>query len=293
MAATARGVMEFEQFLAREPLYAQAFARLQASPALALSARAVFNSLGEELSPIASDILGFVDRMFPPGYMEQYVRRTVALGEMQRRFNRNPCLATLGDPDAKISREAYVLSLLLSIVFTRHRFAIFRAMDEFLLTRAPSGRIAIIGSGPGYEVRTTLMRLPDWAIDAYDTDAEMHRYAREMIGGDAGRVTFRGEFPGDALTRYDAVACCEMLEHLRKPEKLLQDVRSRLEPKGELFVTMAVNIAQEDHVFLYPDAESCRRQLEECGFAIRREWTASQALFPTPVFRGNYIAVAG
>jgi phage gp29-like protein len=61
---------------------------------------------------------------------------------------------------------------------------------------------------------------------------------------------------------------------------------------------MAVNIAQEDHIFWYPDADSCRLQVREAGLKIVSEWVTSQTTLPPPADReaafrrGNYVAVA-
>ena len=38
-----------------------------------------------------------------------------------------------------------------------------------------------------------------------------------------------------------------------------------------MFLTMAVNIAQEDHVFLYGSVEQAQRQVLDCGYRIVRE----------------------
>ena len=77
----------------------------------------------------------------------------------------------------------------------------------------------------------------------------------------------------------------------------LRAVREYLSDRGRAFVTMAVNIAQEDHVFLYPSIEACRTQLRDSGLHVISEWLAPQVVLGLPANRekdfkkGNYIAV--
>jgi hypothetical protein len=64
-----------------------------------------------------------------------------------------------------------------------------------------------------------------------------------------------------------------------------------------MFATMAINIAQEDRVFLYPTINSCSEQIQNCGLVAAREWISPQTIFAVPedraegFKRGNYIAV--
>ena len=74
-------------------------------------------------------------------------------------------------------------------------------------------------------------------------------------------------------------------------------MRDCLKDTGLMFVTMAINIAQEDHVFLYRSIDSCRKQICDIGFKVLSEWIAPQTIFALPENReedfkkGNYVAV--
>jgi trans-aconitate methyltransferase len=89
----------------------------------------------------------------------------------------------------------------------------------------------------------------------------------------------------------------EVLEYLPDPARALGTLRDCLKAGGRMFVTMAINIAQEDHVFLYPAINSCREQIQNCGLSVTREWISPQTIFaPLMIERkefkkGNYIAV--
>ena len=239
--------------------------------------------------------------------MAEYIRRAEALAALQERFDREPSVATLSGPAEPVPRDRYNISLLLSIVFTNHRFEIMQQLDAFLADcTEPAGRIASVGTGTGYELRLTARTLPPgWTIESYDTDETVRADAQHYLEffGVKRPVVWGNEFPLDEVRpdsrgKYSAIVLCEVLEHLPDPLQCLRSVREYLAPGGRAFVTMAVNIAQEDHIFLYPDVDSCRIQLREAGLNIVSEWVTPQTTLPPPadreaVFRkGDYVAVA-
>ena len=172
-----------------------------------------------------------------------------------------------------------------------------------LATRRATGRVVAIGVGAGYELLLAARILHGWQIEAYEIDEAMRNRARGLwsfFNVDAVKelgVMFPLErFDPDVTRSYDGVVMCELCEHLRDPFEALTNVRKYLKDDGQAFVTMAINIAQEDHVFLYPTIDACRVQLQTAGFQILWEWLAPQVLNPPrerqKSFRkGNYVAV--
>jgi SAM-dependent methyltransferase len=295
----------FEVFLQSHPRYCSAYDRLfAASRLLGTSAQLVYELHSETLGSVADSILSFVESAYPSNYLDIYISRVQRMAELQAKFDANPSPTTLGDSTA-VSTEAYSLALLLSIVFTSHRFEIMQALDKFLRTlpAEPSGHLASVGCGTGYELKLAAELLPTWSIAGYDTEAEMHGKAEQLLRffHISKAVEFRNVFPlteGSPIERqYDAIILCELLEHLPDPAQALRTVRKQLKDNGKLFLTAAINIAQEDHVFLYPDIETCRRQLSACGLAVEEEWIAPQTIRIPPANReigfrkGNYIAI--
>jgi SAM-dependent methyltransferase len=238
----------------------------------------------------------------------EYVVRVAGLEELQNRFDVNSRVEFLGDPSAVVPRDRYNISLLLSIVLTNHRFEIMRELDGFLRRLGPdTRRIASIGTGTGFELRLIASALPlRLRIESYDIDPtakeEAVRYLR-FFGIDPTMI-FANEFPLDFVdasfeNAFDALILCEVLEHLPNPARALANVRNCLTGNGHAFLTMAVNIAQEDHIFLYDDLESCRRQIRDAGLEIVREWITPQTSVIPPAdpadraigFRkGNYVS---
>ena len=95
------------------------------------------------------------------------------------------------------------------------------------------------------------------------------------------------------------MVACEILEHLERPVAALRSLRRTLHAHGRLFATVAVNLAQEDHIALFRTAAEGRALLEEAGLSVEREWLAPMAVTAfeeadrSRIFRkGNYIAVA-
>jgi SAM-dependent methyltransferase len=298
----------FDSFRREHPPYDRAYAQLAAAdPALALSAQTVFALQGRKLGPVAAAILEWIEASHEPGFISRYVERVRGLNELQRRFLAAPSPRTLGDPTAVVDREAYDLALLLSFIFSHHRFEILLELKAFLdFIRGPRGRIASVGMGTGYEIFLIAEKLKNWTIEGYDTDERCRHNAARLLAhfGVAAPIVLGGLFPldtpaDDLRGRYDAIVMCELLEHLESPLYALLAAREYLAPGGHLFITMAVNIAQEDHLFLYPDIASCRAQVAAAGLRVLHERIAPVRFHPqsqrtqgeAELTRGNYVAV--
>jgi SAM-dependent methyltransferase len=295
----------FEEFLAACPVYGELCRELESADfKLAFAATAVHAVHGDELARVAPPLIGYARRRFGADLAARYAERSRHLEQMQRQFDRDPRVETLGRPDQPIDREAYHIALLLSIVFTNHRFEIMLRLEEFFANLPSRGRLAGLGTGTGYELMVAAGKLPGWELESYDIDAAAEGEARRLLEHFETRtpIGFARELPLAApertlLGRYDAIVACEVLEHLPDPAGALSTMREYLTDRGRMFVTMAVNIAQEDHIFLYPDLATCRRQLSDCSLRVVEEWITPQTLWPPPADRekdfkrGNYIAV--
>jgi len=238
------------------------------------------------------------------------VARVSGLRRLQSEFEKTGRYIAASSKDVQpIDSEQYKLALLISFICTSHRFDILRSLVSFLRThcRAPKELLSV-GYGTGYELKLAFEEAPGWRIVAFDTSPDSYEYAAELL-------RFFG-YPIDCLHqdlfsfdcrdgvtvhrgRFGKVILCELLEHLDDPKAALRSVRNVLARGGLLFCTMAVNIAQEDHVYLYRSAEQARTEILECGFDIVREilapvviLTFSEAQRAQLFRKGNYICVA-
>lgn len=293
-----------------ELAYEQALQRLEVLDRRLALAAAVVDATHSNAAEVAAPILAYASDAFPGrDAVEVYVQRARELAVLQDRFDADPREETLGDPQAHIDRAAYNISLLLSIAFTNHRFEIMQQMAQFLAgCDSTAGRIASIGTGTGYELELMATLLPPaWQIESYDIDESVQVDARAFLNyfGVTRTITWGKEFPlvedppAEYRNRYDAVVMCELLEHLPTPQAALTGAGKCLTEGGRVFATMAINIAQEDHVYLYADIASCRTQINQAGFRILSEWITPQTtLVPARdreanFKKGNYVAVLG
>jgi len=295
----------FDLFMQDHRLYRSAFQQLaDSSRVLVTSAQMVFELYPSELGPVADDILSFATQAYPSDFVQMYLSRVDRLAELQQIFDAHPSLETLGN-GRRVDPASYGVALLLSIVFTNHRFEIMRNVRSFLQQLSSSqtpGSMVSIGCGTGYELKLAGELLSGWRIAAYDTDADMRAQAHQLLEFFhlGNKVEFREYFPlgasADQKGMYDAIMLCEVLEHLANPADALLTLGDCLKPDGRMFVTMAINLAQEDHTYLYQDVSACRHQLQRSGLQIVEEWLAPQSVFLLPPDRetgfkkGNYIA---
>lgn len=299
---------QLDRLFARYPRYAGLYAQVQASDVmLAASARTALVKHGNKLAAAAENILGWMAQAYGEELVPCYVERIGHLNALQERFALAPSAATLCAPDTPVDRDAYDIALLLSFFLTHHRFEILSSLKSFLdFVRAPEGRIASVGMGTGYELYVAANTLQGWALEGYDSDPVCRAGARRLLDhyGVQGDITLGStfaltDFDESCAGRFDAIVLCELLEHLDDPLAALVTTKRYLRPGGAMFVTMAINIAQEDHIYLYPDVAACRAQVLEAGLEILHERALPVLLhedMPTEapagaLFHGNYVAI--
>ncbi|MHC4952285.1 MAG: class I SAM-dependent methyltransferase [Planctomycetota bacterium] len=276
---------------------------------LALSLATLRQMKGDRVEPIASEILGFVAKSGVRDAGRRYSERNQQLQELQRDFDKSGRYPAQRYADIPAyDRDAYDLGLLLSSILTVHRFEILERLLAFLRMPCdgPSSILAV-GYGTGYELRWVRELLPDWELDAFETEPRAQENARRLLRhfGFSTDGLRNAEFPltndtglDQYESRYGKAVLCELLEHLEDPAHALRNLCRVLHPQGRGFVTMAINLAQEDHVHLYRGPDDARRQIREAGLRVVEELLAPVSVFPfedaqrAEVFRrGNYVAV--
>jgi len=270
---------------------------------------AVQRMYGETLRPYAQDILSFLSHRGTACAVEKYVARVGRLRRLQSEFEKTgQYIAASSKHVQPIDSEQYKLALLISFICTSHRFDILRSLVSFLRIRCRAPReLLSVGYGTGYELKLAFDEAPGWRIAAFDSSPDSYEYASELLRffGHPIDCLHQDIFPfewEDVVAhrgRFGKVILCEVLEHLDNPKTALRAMRHVLHREGLLFCTMAVNIAQEDHVYLYRSAEQARAEVLECGFEIVQEILAPVVILPfsetkrAQLFKkGNYICVA-
>jgi hypothetical protein len=277
-----------------------------------LGLRALVALKGPRVDAHRENILRFLVHRYGEVPLAAYLQRLGRLRELQARFQKTGAYEASSYADVPaIDGESYRIALLLSFILTNHRFEILEALEEFL--RATSGNepqeLLSIGFGTGYELKLASSVLPDWRYSAYDTSQESLEYAVDLLtlfGCPTGGLRTESfplevpELPAEHRGRYGKIVLCELLEHLEDPETALRNMRTALHPQGMAFATMAINIAQEDHVYLYRNREDAREQVARAGFTILREFLTPATVIPfkeenrDKIFtKGNYVCVLG
>lgn len=264
----------------------------------------------ERFGPVAEGILAFLDHKYRQTALPAYTRRVQDLRQLQKGFEQTGAYPAACYAEVKsIEDDTYKISLLLSIVCTNHRFEILRELQSFLrMPCAAPQRLLSIGYGTGYELKIVRDILPAWEVEAFDNSETSYAFASELLRFFTCKpVTLRQElFPlnesadiEDYRGAFGKVVACELLEHLEDPAGALRALRKILHDNGQIFLTMAVNIAQEDHVFLYSSAQQARQQVLECGYRILTERLTPAVMLPFEeneremLFKkGNYMCVA-
>ena len=265
---------------------------------------------GETIRPYANDILSFLSHRGTACAVEKYVARVGRLRRLQAEFEKTGrYIAPSSKHVQPIDSEQYKLALLISFICTSHRFDILRSLVSFLRMRCRGPReLLSVGYGTGYELKLAFDEAPGWRIAAFDSSPDSYDYASELLRffGHPIDCLHQDVFPFECRDgvvahreSFGKVILCELLEHLDDPKAALQAMRNVLHPEGLLFCTMAVNIAQEDHVYVYRSAEQARKQVLECGFDIVQEILAPVVILPfseskrAELFKkGNYICIA-
>jgi 2-polyprenyl-3-methyl-5-hydroxy-6-metoxy-1,4-benzoquinol methylase len=75
----------------------------------------------------------------------------------------------------------------------------------------------------------------------------------------------------DLAEPFDAVICCELLEHVPEPALFVQAIRRRLRPGGRLFLSAAVRMESVDHLTLFESTQKVASLLEHEGFDVVKE----------------------
>lgn len=266
---------------------------------------------GDVVVPYANEIFDFLNYRGVADGFSLYVKRCEGLRSLQIEFERDGRYRAAHSADVvPIDREQYNLALLLSFISTSHRFDILDNLLKFFRMPCSAPKEALsVGYGTGYELKLLLQEMPGFNLFAFDSSPDSYRYASDLLRffGYSHDGLRQESFPFDPASlygspykkRFGKIILCELLEHLDEPARALRAMQIVLHQEGLLFCTMAVNLAQEDHVYLYRSIEQARDQVKECGFEIVEEMIAPVVILPIASSRrqeafrkGNYVCVA-
>lgn len=194
----------------------------------------------------------------------------------------------------------YLDGLLMTYVLWPNHARMLAFLTEEFIPRLPNAaRLLEIGPGHGLLGHTVASAVERSEYTALDISASSLRYVEAaferlpvgrpvaLLEGDACRLD------DDRLPlAVDGVICCEVLEHVDDPMRILTAIHDRLAAGGHALVSTVANLEAIDHVYLYDDEHHIRRHIVDTGLEIVAEHFASppgdQSEERVPL---NYVAV--
>lgn len=176
--------------------------------------------------------------------------------------------------------ERYLDGLFLSYAFwPNHVKMIEKYRNSFLPRLDGNARVMEIGVGPGLMASDLCVRHPGVFYQAVDISSASSSWAEDVMklrGISPERFGFieadacAASFPIEA-NAFDAGICCEVLEHVEHPDRLLSNLRSALKPGSSVFLSTVANVEADDHIFLFRDRQHIRSFISEAGFEVQEE----------------------
>ncbi|WP_343733872.1 methyltransferase domain-containing protein [Acidovorax sp.] len=181
-----------------------------------------------------------------------------------------------------------------------------------LLRRVPQGQSSVLELGPGPGAMTRVLLARGHRVTVVENDPEALEVLKtldvEVIPGNLDGKDWLDAIAG---RRFDMVLACDVLEHLQKPEDVLQRLGEFLAPMGQLLISVpniayaGVLAAMRGGVFDYSDKgqldrthvrfftkRSIEKVLLDSGWAPR-VWEANRVPVECSEFAGYWSALSG
>ena len=153
------------------------------------------------------------------------------------------------------------------------------------------GRLLELGSGSGVWSLLSTHFLPQWTSQGVDISGKSVELSTSMAknSGLSNKVQFKA---CDALTfqedgKYNAGISCFLMEHLEKPQLLLQNMAANLEYRGYAFVIAALTAAEVDHIYEFRRESEIVSMAEEAGFRVISMYSSAPSPRVLQAFNGT------
>ena len=185
------------------------------------------------------------------------------------------------DPNRELSGPWYTWALYFSQIFWVTHWEVMRFFrSAYCPAEDEKGSVLEVPTGTGIYLTVFLKENPGWhgtGVDLSDSSIAFTRNVHSWYGVTNDRVSLVKDniYTWEPGRRYGKIMCGEFLEHLEDPQEVLHKIRDLLEPRGRVFITVAVYAAMIDHIYLYRSADEVRDQIREAGLEPETELVQS------------------
>ena len=172
----------------------------------------------------------------------------------------------------------YLPGILLSHYLWPHHYRqLLWFNEEFVpLVRKDSvKKFCDVGVGTGFYSKEMLRNFPRILGHGHDISDHPLKHTMLMLGrwgyGDRYFSHQHDIIKEHTSEKADCAINVEVLEHLEDPVTFLKSLKHMVKFKGYAFVTVAIDAPNKDHIYLYRDLKSVRKELNAAGFEVIAE----------------------
>ena len=175
--------------------------------------------------------------------------------------------------------EKYMIGLGISTFLWPQHMKIRR----FFLKNLPcdnNGDYLEIGPGHGFNFMNAMKKTSYSFFEGVDISPKSVSLTNKIIKSNFfGKFENFSIFQGDFTKfvpekRYDAIVMGEVLEHVEKPELLLEKIHSIANDDSFIFLTTVINAPVIDHIYLFNSIESIEKIITDANFKIKQIFLA-------------------
>lgn len=168
--------------------------------------------------------------------------------------------------------QKYMIGLGLSTFIWPNHILIYRYFQENL-PQGKKGQYLEIGVGHGQNFSEAMRCCKFQRYLGYDISESSlsmtEKTVKHMGLGGQNYELVLGDFLSAKLSsKYDAIVCGEVLEHVECPGELLKKIHDLANPDAFIYITTAINSPAVDHIHLFESTEEVLQLFQSCGLNI-------------------------
>ena len=241
----------------------------------------------------AERALGYLQAKHPEGLddvLEAFATVSTDFLRLQARFMKSrryartdssELVSDLYADDEKMSGY-YLDGLAMTYVLWPNHARMITFLAEAFVPRLPPGsRVVEVGVGHGLMAALLFESVDDLSYVGVDISPSSLAYAESALSGlgvppDRWSMVHADALAGDLAglsggSGFDGLVCCEVLEHVDEPLRLMSNLAASLRSGGVGFMSTVANMEAEDHVYLFEDVASIRDAFVASGWSIDQD----------------------